>query len=58
MPEYDYMCEDCGKTFTVELSISEHERQDRSHEIHCPKCDSTNVKHLIGSVSVVTSKKS
>jgi putative FmdB family regulatory protein len=58
MPEYDYHCENCQKNFTVELSITEHEQKDRNHEIHCPKCNSTAVKHVIGSVSVVTSKKS
>lgn len=58
MPEYDYHCEECQHEFTVELSMAEHERKDREHEIRCPKCNSTAVRHLIGSVSVVTSKKS
>ena len=58
MPEYDYHCENCQNGFTVDLSITEHERKDRAHEIHCPRCDSTEVKHVIGAVSVVTSRKS
>lgn len=58
MPEYDYHCESCRNDFTVDLSINEHERKDKNHEIRCPKCNSTEVKHVIGSVSVVTSRKS
>ena len=58
MPEYDYHCEKCQSDFTVELSISEHERKEKGHKIHCPKCNSTAVKHVIGAVSVVTSRKS
>jgi putative FmdB family regulatory protein len=58
MPAYDYHCESCQNDFTIDLSIHEHEEKDKNHEIHCPKCDSTAVKHVIGSVSVVTSRKS
>jgi putative FmdB family regulatory protein len=58
MPEYDYHCEHCQNDFTVDLSISEHERKDKNREIHCPKCDSDSVKHVIGLISVVTSRKS
>ncbi len=58
MPEYDYRCEACQHEFTIELSISEHEQKDRNHGIHCPRCDSTRVKHVIGPITVVTSRKS
>ncbi|MBI4622735.1 MAG: zinc ribbon domain-containing protein [Verrucomicrobia bacterium] len=58
MPQYDYKCESCKRKFTVKLSIIEHEEQDRKHKIKCPKCTSTEVRHLIESVFVTTSKKS
>ncbi len=58
MPEYEYQCEQCGDRFVVTLSITDHGRQDREHEIQCPKCGSTDVKHIIESVFVTTSKKS
>ena len=44
--------------FTVDLSIAQHEEKDRNREIHCPKCDSQQVKHVIQSVNVATSRKS
>ena len=58
MPEYDYRCEDCGHEFSVHLSMSDHTEKDKEHAIHCPKCDSENVRHVIHSVNVFTSKKS
>ena len=58
MPEYDYTCQECLHAFTVDLKISEHAEKDKKHEIRCPKCGSENVKHVIGSVFVTTSKKS
>ena len=58
MPQYDYKCQSCKRRFTVKLSISEYVEQDRKHKIQCPKCNSTEVRHLIESVFVTTSKKS
>lgn len=58
MPEYHYECRSCGNEFTLELSIAEHEQKDKAGEIHCPKCESREVKHVIESVFVTTSKKS
>jgi putative FmdB family regulatory protein len=57
MPEYDYHCQKCQNDFTVELSIAEHETRDKKHKIRCPKCDSSEVRHVIGAVTVVTSRK-
>lgn len=57
MPEYEYRCENCKHEFTLELSITEHGRKEKNHEIRCPKCESANVKHIIGAVNVVTSRK-
>lgn len=58
MPEYDYKCQSCEHEFTVHLTMNDHTEKDRRHEIHCPKCDSTEVKHVIESVYVTTSRKS
>jgi len=58
MPQYDYHCENCDHTFTLNLSINEHSEKEKNREIHCPKCDSQRVKHVIESVFVMTSKKS
>ena len=58
MPEYEYKCEACKEEFTVKLSVTEHVEKDHKHEVHCPRCDSTEVKHLIESIYVTTSKKS
>jgi putative FmdB family regulatory protein len=58
MPQYDYHCEKCAHDFTVDLSISEHAEKDKNREIHCPKCDSAHVTHVIQSVNVTTSRKS
>ena len=58
MPEYDYHCEKCQNEFTIDLTITEHERKDKNREIRCPKCQSTEVKHVIGMVFVSTSRKS
>ena len=54
MPTYDYICKKCGKTFTLVLSLSEHEKK----KVHCPKCQSTRVEQQILSCSMITSKKS
>jgi putative FmdB family regulatory protein len=58
MPEYDYKCGSCKSEFTVHLSMSEHDKKARKHRIRCPKCESTDVRRLIGSFSVMTAKKS
>lgn len=58
MPEYEYKCQDCGEQFTVRESVSHREELDRQHEIHCPKCNGTQVKRMIEPVFVTTSRKS
>lgn len=58
MPEYEYRCEACQEEFTVKLSVKEHVKQDRQHEVHCPRCGSTDVKHVIESFYVTTARKS
>ena len=54
MPIYDYRCTDCGHSFVITESLSEHEKA-----VHrCPSCDSSKVERVITSVNVQTAKKS
>lgn len=54
MPEYEYLCQDCHKTFDVHLSLDQHEK----HEVKCPHCGSSNVDQQMAAFFAVTSKKS
>jgi len=54
MPVYDYLCNDCHKTFELALTLHEHD-EDR---IKCPHCGSKNVKQEAAAFFAVTSKKS
>jgi putative FmdB family regulatory protein len=48
MPTYEYHCNPCGKTFTQQISVLEHE----SGKPTCPKCQSTSVSQSYSSVYV------
>lgn len=39
MPVYEYQCDACQKTFTVVISISNHDKGG----IQCPSCGSSKV---------------
>ena len=54
MPIYEFECNKCGERFDLVERLSEHEK----HEEKCPKCGSKEVKQILGTVSVHTSKKS
>jgi len=54
MPSYDYTCKQCKKTFTITLTISEHDKK----RVACPKCKSRKVEQQFGSFFAVTAKKS
>jgi len=54
MPYYEYHCLDCGKTFSLFMTVQKHQESSPA----CPHCGGTNVKQLYTAVSVVTSKKS
>jgi putative FmdB family regulatory protein len=54
MPTYEYVCNKCGKKFSLLLSISEHDKK----KARCPKCKSIKVEQLLLSFFAVTSKKS
>ncbi len=55
MPEYDYMCNKCGKTFALFLSFKDLEAKP---VVKCPHCRSTEVKKQITGFFAKTSKKS
>jgi len=54
MPVYDYICNDCHKTFEQVLTLSEHDKNG----ITCPHCGSKNVEQEVAEFFAVTSKKS
>jgi putative FmdB family regulatory protein len=54
MPSYDYRCQKCNKKFTALLSIGEHD----AGKVKCPKCGEKNVKQLMTTFQVKTSRKS
>jgi putative FmdB family regulatory protein len=55
MPNYEYECRECGKTFTEKQSFAEY---DKHKKVQCPKCGSEKVEQLVGFVFTKTSKKS
>jgi putative FmdB family regulatory protein len=54
MPQYEYYCKDCRKTFTVTEHITEHEK----HEVKCPKCKGKKIEQQYAAFAAVTSRKS
>ena len=57
MPIYEFLCQQCGKDFTLAFSIAEAERK-RREGLQCPECGSSNVVQQISHFQVKTSKKS
>jgi putative FmdB family regulatory protein len=53
MPLYDYVCNDCHKTFELVLTLKQHDT-----EIKCPKCGSRNIEQEATAFYAVTGKKS
>jgi putative FmdB family regulatory protein len=53
MPVYDYVCNDCHKTFELVLTLKEHDAN-----VKCPHCGSKNVEQEAAAFYAVTSKKS
>ncbi len=54
MPTYEYECKKCGHEFLLTVAMDEHQKR----KVRCPKCKSENVKQVIRSVFVITSRKS
>ena len=54
MPTYEYVCNACGKKFSVIRTFSEHDKG----RIACPKCQSRAVEQRFSTVFTKTSRKS
>lgn len=55
MPAYEYECKDCGRNFTVFLSLKEIEEHP---VIKCPNCECDKVQKKITGFFAKTGKKS
>ena len=55
MPLYEYFCKKCDKSFTITMSIAEHEKKKK---VKCPECKGTNITPQFGSFYAKTSRKS
>jgi len=54
MPAYDYVCNDCHKTFERVLTLHEHDSQ----QMRCPHCGGQNLEQKAAAFYAVTSRKS
>jgi putative FmdB family regulatory protein len=54
MPNYEYHCASCEKSFSKVLTINEHDRGT----VKCPYCGSEKVEQTYSAFFAVTSKKS
>jgi putative FmdB family regulatory protein len=50
MPSYDFVCQDCGASFEVHLSISAYSAGEGRV---CPKCSSERVDREFTAVNVI-----
>lgn len=54
MPTYEYQCLDCKKSFSLILSITEHDKARAA----CPKCKGKKVQQVVSTFITKTSRKS
>ena len=54
MPQYEFFCKKCQQTFTIILTLKEHEQGD----VKCPKCHGKKLEQRAAAFFAVTSKKS
>lgn len=54
MPSYDYVCRDCGRPFTLRLSMAAYSEGVRPA---CAECGSANVERSFSRVNVLTSAR-
>ena len=54
MPLYEYLCKKCGETFTLTMTISDHDKK----RVQCPSCKGTKVEQQVQSFFAKTSRKS
>ncbi len=53
MPAYDYICEECGKTFSLFLSYAEY----GTAPVFCPECGTDHVRRVITPVRVAVNER-
>ncbi len=51
MPAYDYVCQECGESFEIRMSISAY---SEGTSPPCKSCGSTEVTRSFGAVNVLT----
>jgi len=54
MPQYEYVCKGCEKTFSLIMTLAEYDKG----KVACPKCKSKKVEQKLAPFFAVTSKKS
>jgi len=54
MPSYEFQCQDCGKEFSLTLSLKEREAEG----MECPACKSKRLKPLTAAFFAISSRKS
>jgi putative FmdB family regulatory protein len=54
MPQYEFFCKDCQKTFSKILTFAEYDKGN----FECPQCHGKNVEQRLAAFYAVTSKKS
>lgn len=55
MPTYDFVCNDCKKSFSLTMSMAAYAKRK---SFKCPKCESRHVQRRVSAFFAVTSKKS
>jgi putative FmdB family regulatory protein len=54
MPTYEYECQKCGNTYSLTMTIREHDKL----KPRCPKCKSTKTRQIMSTFHTVTTRKS
>ncbi len=54
MPNYEYVCKECKKSFSIILTLAEYSKGN----VVCPKCKSKKVEQKPVAFFAVTAKKS
>ena len=54
MPQYEFFCAACKKTFLTTLTLAEYEKG----KIICPKCGSRKIDQRVSTFYAITSRKS
>ena len=54
MPNYEFLCRECGYTFEFSSTVNEKERKEREHSITCEQCGSDKVEQVFGGFSILS----